>query len=119
MKRLRKEIIFLIVLVVCLSFVHAGCGGGKKSTGENIEEKIESEIPEGLKKIKGKAGAEARQANLMAINAAIHSYFLENGQYPTSIEQLVPRYLQTIPADPEGGVYYIKFEGGRAEAAVR
>ncbi len=119
MRAFRGLIVLIFMILVLSFFVFAGCGGEKKSGEKTTGGVTEGELPEALKNIKGKSESAAREANLNAINSAIQTYFMENGQYPSSIEQLVPRYLQSIPIDPAGGVYYIRFEGGRARAAVR
>lgn len=119
MRTPKGRIFLILVMALGLFIILAGCGGQRKPVEKTAEGEIESELPEALKTIKGKSESAAREANLDAINSAIQSYFMENGQYPSSIEQLVPRYLQTIPLDPAGGTYYIKFEGGYARAAVR
>ena len=40
------------------------------------------------------------QQTLSQMRAAIARYRVDNGQYPPSLEALVPNYLAKIPADP-------------------
>jgi hypothetical protein len=45
--------------------------------------------------------AEAKAAFLTA-ELALHSYRLDNGRYPQSLNTLIPRYINKIPVDPFG-----------------
>ena len=40
---------------------------------------------------------------LLQLRKAIHTFHGENGRYPHSLEELVPRYIHRIPADPMTG----------------
>ncbi|HYC90536.1 MAG TPA: type II secretion system protein G [Thermoanaerobaculia bacterium] len=46
------------------------------------------------------AREEALKQNLGQLRQAIAKYRADTGQYPPSLEALVPRYLAKIPADP-------------------
>ena len=50
-------------------------------------------------------GAEqtAHEANIRTIESAVGLYQAETGDLPTSIEQLTPKYLQSIPDNPVTG----------------
>ena len=37
---------------------------------------------------------------LLAVSLALHAYALEHGQFPATLRDLTPSYLQAIPADP-------------------
>jgi len=40
------------------------------------------------------------QARNLAIAFALHAYKETNGNFPTSLDQLVPKYIESIPVDP-------------------
>lgn len=128
MMRTRKILLLLLTALLVLSGVFlAGCGGaGEEGNGEEtgieetgIEEKSLIDVPEVVNTTKERAGNAARSANLQAIDAAIQSFYFSEGAYPTTVNQLVPQYLRSVPVDPLGGAYYIASEGGVARAAVR
>lgn len=43
---------------------------------------------------------EALRSDLASMRTAIRKFKDENGRYPHSLEELVPRYLRRVPADP-------------------
>lgn len=46
---------------------------------------------------------QARKANVLLLDAAVHAYELEKGERPKSLGELVPSYLKAIPLDPTTG----------------
>jgi len=40
------------------------------------------------------------QSSLMLTSLALHAYKLDHGSYPSSLAQLAPAYLESLPADP-------------------
>jgi hypothetical protein len=54
------------------------------------------------------------QLRCVAVSVAVERYRLAVGQWPDSLNQLIPKYLQTIPIDPFDGqpLRYRKFDGG-------
>ena len=40
----------------------------------------------------------------LVVDLAARAYELDHGQYPTSLNQLVPDYLNAVPVDPVTGV---------------
>lgn len=55
-----------------------------------------------------KAQQRADEANKRLISAQADNYYLENGEYPNSVEELVRKgYLRSVPSCPGKGVYKI------------
>ncbi|MBC7253369.1 MAG: hypothetical protein H5T72_05285 [Actinobacteria bacterium] len=88
--------ITLLIVVPAL----AGCGGGNQPSGETG---TGSQVIPGSPV--GEAEASACAANRRAISSAVQQYQAVKGQIPTSIQQLVPEFLQSVPACPSGGTY--------------
>lgn len=42
-------------------------------------------------------------SNATQLSFALHAYYLENGELPTQLNDLVPDYLPKIPSDPFDG----------------
>lgn len=87
-------LLFLPVLLL------AGCGGESKTavdTGTGGQATENSPV--------GQAEAAACAANRRAISSAAQQYQAMEGMVPSSIRQLVPDYLQSVPACPSGGTY--------------
>ena len=40
------------------------------------------------------------KTNLRAIREALEQHYADKGRYPATLEELVPKYLKTIPRDP-------------------
>ena len=90
-----KRWLVLGLLVVLLAAVAAGC------TSESVEPTQPKEGPV------GQASSAACSANRKMIESAIQAYYGLEGVYPTSLQQLVPEYLESVPVCPEGGTYTI------------
>ncbi|HEY5494618.1 MAG TPA: hypothetical protein VIK15_08475 [Candidatus Anoxymicrobiaceae bacterium] len=109
--RSSPTIIAVVASLVALSAVvvlSAGCNTGIPDPGKAVQS------------IKDQTSQVARQANLAAIEAAISAFELaNNGDVPTSINQLLSYLGGKIPVDPLGGTYYIIVENGAASAGVR
>lgn len=102
-------------MVASAAVALAGCGKKSESTQSGVQSGTQgttgSEIQ--LPGAPKQAAIQAqRAADKQIIDRAITSYYQENGQYPTSIGQLVPNYLRSIPTDAGGGTWYI--EGNQA-----
>lgn len=114
-------LLFLALLLALTAVFLAGCGGsGGSSDGENaIEGKSLLDVPEVVNTAKQGASNAARESNLRIIDSAIQGYYVSEGAYPTTVEQMVPTYLKSVPVDQLGGTYYIMSQNGAATAAVR
>jgi hypothetical protein len=56
----------------------------------------------------GNMELDACQINLSTIDKAVLQYSDDsNGNYPTAISDLVPKYLESIPVEPSGGTYFL------------
>lgn len=53
---------------------------------------------------------ETLKGNLAQIRRAIAAYRADNGRYPSKLQDLVPRYLRQLPADPFGGEWRVTTE---------
>ena len=47
-----------------------------------------------------------RQADITQLQNALNAYYEERQQYPSSLNQLVPDFLSTVPDDPSTGTSY-------------
>jgi hypothetical protein len=91
----------LVVLLVAVAIFTAGCGsGGDATSNQNGETNQGGPI--------GQADATACAANRKMISSAAQQYYIMEGAYPTSIQALVPEYLQSVPACPSGGKYTLQ-----------
>jgi len=97
---MRRWLIFSVLLAF-LAVLVAGCGiGGGDTSGEGGEVSQEGPV--------GQAEATACAANRKVISTAAQSYFAIKGSYPSSIQQLAPEYLQSVPTCPSGGSYTLQ-----------
>jgi general secretion pathway protein G len=53
---------------------------------------------------------EALKQNLAQMRRAIAAYHAEHGRYPAALQDLVPKHLPAVPADPLGGEWRITTE---------
>jgi hypothetical protein len=90
-----KRWLALSLLLVLLAALAAGCTSESDST----------EPTQPREGVVGEADQAACAANRRAIEAAVQQYYALEGEYPTSIQQLVPEYLQSVPSCPGGGTY--------------
>jgi len=108
-----RRTIMVTVSVILLIIVPAlaGCGGGNQPSGETgTEPQVTPGSP------MGEAEAAACAANRRAISSAVQQYQAVKGQAPTSVQQLVPEFLQSVPACPSGGTYNLS--GNRVICSV-
>lgn len=98
MNRRPVSILLLLFPLLLLSFLIAlpGCGGSEKG-----EEAAPQAGP-----IEGSQAAGCA-ANRRAIESALQAYQAANGKPPSSLQQLVPQYLQKLPSCPAGGSYQL------------
>lgn len=107
----KRVAIALAVALLALAILAAGCGGENESagnTGAGVQP-AENTPP-------GQAESAACAANRRAISSAVQQYQAMEGRPPTSIQQLVPGYLQTVPTCPSGGTYTLS--GNRVVCSV-
>jgi len=59
--------------------------------------------------LSSRANAQKRtcQANLRTIEGAVQTYYAENEEYPTSVEELVPDFMKRNPTCPTSGKTYV------------
>ncbi|MDI6873974.1 hypothetical protein [Candidatus Solincola sp.] len=98
MKRSMPAILAAVLLILAL--VLAGCGGENKTAVD-----AGTGGPSSENSPVGQAESAACAANRRAISSAAQQYQAMEGRVPTSIQQLVPKYLQSVPACPSGGTY--------------
>ena len=88
--------VILAILALTVVFV-SGCGGG----GDAAEERNGDAERGGPV---GQADAAACASNRNIVSAAAQQYYYTEGAYPTSIQALVPGYLQSVRVSA-GGTY--------------
>lgn len=95
----RWPILFISLLVIAA--IAAGCGGSDGATnGGDAGTQQGGPV--------GQAESTACAANRQAISSAARSYDAMEGTPPTSIQALVPGYLQSVPSCPSGGRYTLQ-----------
>jgi hypothetical protein len=92
----------LLVLLVAVAVIAAGCGGSDNAATGGDSGTGQQGGPV------GQAEAAACAANRNMITSALRQYDAIEGSTPTSIQALVPDYLQSVPACPSGGRYTVK-----------
>lgn len=98
-----KRLLVILILMALPAIMLAGCGGNESSGDSGAE--AASESTEGPA---GTAESAACATNRRTIETAVQQYYAVEGQYPTSLQQLVPEYMQSIPACPSGGTYSLQ-----------
>jgi hypothetical protein len=98
----RWLVLSLVLMLIIGAILLAGCGNGAESilSDEDAEVFEEGVIPA--------ADSTACAANRRTISSAAKSYQAMEGKAPSSIQQLVPGYLQSVPTCPSGGIYTLK-----------
>lgn len=95
-----KRLAILALLLAVVLLVFAGCGGGGATSDSGGNETGGS----GIGPV-NEAEAATCAANRRMISAAASQYGATEGSNPTSIQQLLPQYLQSLPVCPAGGTY--------------
>ncbi len=91
----------LVLLLAVMVVTAAGCGsGGDAASGEGGDSSPGGTI--------GQAEAASCAANRKTVSMAAQSYYAMEGSYPSSIQALVPEFLQSAPACPAGGRYTLQ-----------
>jgi len=88
-------------LVALLGLVCAGCGVELLTTTA-IQGELQAEQAKALKRQVGNASRSMGRVN---IQRAIDTYTAEKGYYPASLDELVPGYLASLPAQSDGTPY--------------
>ena len=81
---MKNQIVILIILIV-LSAGFLSCG--KKDPKEKS-------YPEHLKSALDKAGDVSMDHQITTIKKALNSYYIDNGDYPGNLDDLVPSYIR-------------------------
>lgn len=92
----------LILVLLALLLVGCGSGGGSTTSSDNGDGQSTSGGPISA------AEQAACSANRRTISSSIQQYNAMEGKSATSIQQLVPKYLQSVPACPAGGTYSLQ-----------
>lgn len=99
-----KRIFVLFLLLMVLAVVFAGCGGN----GDAVDSGNGSNGGTSSGGPIGQAETTSCEANRAIISAAARQYQAMEGAYPTSLQQLAPGYLQSVPVCPSGGTYTLQ-----------
>jgi hypothetical protein len=97
---------YLIVGLILISLVVivAGCG----SSAEQLTNPTEGPV--------AKADSAACAANRRTMESSLQQYSVLEGKSATSLQQLVPKYLQSVPSCPSGGTYSL--QGSRVSCSI-
>jgi len=63
-----------------------------------------------------KADSAACAANRRTMESSLQQYSVLEGKSATSLQQLVPKYLQSVPSCPSGGTYSL--QGSRVSCSI-
>ncbi len=99
-------VLVLLSLLVVLPILSAGCGGKGAAPGEGGETEGEASTGGPV----SQADAAACAANRRAISAAVQQHKAMEGSLPSTLQQLVTKYLGSIPTCPSGGSYSLSGE---------
>lgn len=102
----------LVLLALFLTVVTCGCGGESARPAEGDQASCGTSTVGPA----GQAETAACAANRRAITAAVQQYKAMEGRAPTSIQQLVPGYLESVPTCSSGGTYTLS--GDRVTCSV-
>lgn len=91
------------ILLIATAF--SGCGSSEEGS-----EKHDNIITEA----KEQATSTACSSNMMMIKQSVDFYFVENGVFPKSLSELVPNYIQKLPACPDNGKYSFSIKADMA-----
>lgn len=89
-------VLSLIMVLAAGAILLAGCGGSESTPTTAYEGAKES------------AEVATCAANRRSISSVAQQYNAMEGKYPSSIQQLVPKYLQSVPTCPSGGKYTLQ-----------
>jgi uncharacterized protein YceK len=92
----RAILLMLCFVLVSIMLTVAGCG----SSAEQLTNPTEGPVAQ--------ADSAACAANRRTIESALQQYSAFEGKKATSIQQLVPKYVQSMPVCPAGGTYSIQ-----------
>lgn len=90
-----------VVLLMIAAVLAAGCGSATEPAA-NEDGGTSRGGPV------GQADAAACSANRKIVSSAAQQYHALEGAYPSSVQALVPGYLQSVPACPSGGAYTLR-----------
>jgi hypothetical protein len=96
----RWLVLFLISILTAGAVLLVGCGGGSGTTSSdngNSQNSAAGAVSQ--------AEAAACAVNRRTIYTAVQQYNAFENKNATSIQQLVPKYLQSVPTCPSGGTY--------------
>lgn len=65
---------------------------------------VEESLP-AVKQLVGRRDSLCRQIHLDLIEIALHGYHREHGQFPNTLEDLVPEWIDEVPVDVDGRAY--------------
>ncbi len=110
-----KRCMVMALFLALLAMAAAGCGGGGEAAdgngaGDNGASGSSLLEPE------RQAETASCAANRRTISSMVQQYAAMEGAYPTSIQKLVPDYLQSVPSCPSGGTYSL--QGGTVVCSV-
>ncbi len=96
----RWLVLFLILTLTAGTVLLLGCGGsGNSTSSDGGDSQNSSQGPI------GQAESAACAANRRSISSSVQQYNVMENKNATSIQQLVPKYLQSVPTCPSGGTY--------------
>jgi hypothetical protein len=90
-----------ILVVTVLALLAGGCGVELLTTTA-IEGKLQAD---NLKAMKGQVNRVADSTAKVNLQRAIDTYYAEKGHYPSSLAELAPAYMPSIPTRPDGAPY--------------
>ena len=92
----------MVVLSVLISLIFFGFLYLSQNLDVSQSKKAQDQAqePKDSNQVDGKAQDQQRRQDLQSITHGLRSYKVNYGNYPTSLENLVPEFLYKIPLDP-------------------
>ena len=96
--------IYSISIFIATAALLAGCGGKSNSTaqGTNTVNTATNGLGGYVKSLAGAQKAANKTIDVSFIGQAIQLFNVQEGRYPTNLQELVPNYVAKIPAVPAG-----------------
>lgn len=103
--RLKNKLAICLVIMILLL---AGCGVELLTTTA-IQGELQAQQ---MKSMQRQIEAVSNQTGKVRLEQALRTYQAENGHYPMSLDDLVPRYLPELPRPTQGGCYSFDLKTG-------
>ncbi len=98
---MKPKLIISIFISSSILFIFSGCGVELLTTTA-IQGELQAQQ---LKSMQRQVQGISNQTGKINLERAIQTFRAENGRYPTSLNELVPQYIPSLPAPSDGSIY--------------